>query len=81
MDSGFTEALITDSLSANMLAGPSKGTPNNFNLYLKALTFSTTVGYIVRNKWIPVFVDVEEGTYCINETKIKSVLLILAECD
>jgi CDP-6-deoxy-D-xylo-4-hexulose-3-dehydrase len=32
------------------------------------------VGYIVRNNLVPVFVDVEEGTYCINENKIKNLI-------
>ena len=39
-----------------------------------ALTFSTTVSYIVKNGLTPVFVDVEEGTYCININKIKKLI-------
>jgi len=48
--------------------------PEGSEIITPALTFSTTVGYIVRNKFVPVFVDVEEGTYCINENKIKSLI-------
>jgi CDP-4-dehydro-6-deoxyglucose reductase, E1 len=31
------------------------------------LTFSTTVAPIIKKGWIPVFVDVEEGTYAQNQ--------------
>ena len=39
-----------------------------------ALTFSTTVGCIVKNGLIPVFVDVGENDYCIDVTKIESAI-------
>lgn len=39
-----------------------------------ALTFSTTVGCIVKNGLIPVFVDVGESDYCIDVTKIESAI-------
>ena len=48
--------------------------PPGSEIITPVLTFSTTVGYIVRNNWVPVFVDVEEGTYCINEDKIKNLI-------
>jgi CDP-6-deoxy-D-xylo-4-hexulose-3-dehydrase len=37
-----------------------------------ALTFSTSVGCIVKNKLVPVFVDVEPLTYCIDVSQIES---------
>ena len=37
-----------------------------------ALTFSTTVGCLVKNNLIPVFVDVEPLTYCIDVSQIES---------
>tara|TARA_Y100001970_G_scaffold263593_1_gene349239 strand:- start:1105 stop:2124 length:1020 start_codon:yes stop_codon:yes gene_type:complete len=57
-----------------MLAMETLDFPPGSEIITPALTFSTTVGYIVRNKWTPVFVDVEEGTYCINEDKIKNLI-------
>jgi perosamine synthetase len=48
--------------------------PEGSEVITPALTFSTTVAYIVKNKLVPVFVDVEEGTYCIDESKIKNLI-------
>ena len=39
-----------------------------------ALTFGTTVGCIVKNELIPVFVDVEPLTYCIDIKKIEEMI-------
>ena len=66
--------MVNSGSSALLLAMETLDFPPGSEIITPALTFSTTVGYIVRNKWIPVFVDVEEGTYCINETKIKSLI-------
>ena len=66
--------MVNSGSSALMLAMETLDFPEGSEIITPALTFSTTVGYIVRNKWIPVFVDVEEGTYCINESKIKNLI-------
>ncbi len=66
--------MVNSGSSALLLAMETLDFPEGSEIITPALTFSTTVGYIVRNKWIPVFVDVEEGTYCINENKIKSLI-------
>mgnify|MGYP001198947661 CR=1 FL=1 len=39
-----------------------------------ALTFGTTIGCLVKNDLIPVFVDVEPLTYCIDANKIEEVI-------
>ncbi len=39
-----------------------------------ALTFSTTVAPLVKRKWIPAFVDAEEGTYNIDANKIEEMI-------
>lgn len=39
-----------------------------------ALTFSTTVAPIVRKGWIPAFVDVEEGTYNTDVSKVEAMI-------
>ena len=66
--------MVNSGSSAIMLAMEALNLPEGSEVITPALTFSTTVAYIVRNKLIPVFVDVEEGTYCINEDKIKSLI-------
>ncbi len=66
--------MVNSGSSALMLAMETLDIPEGSEVITPALTFSTTVGYIVRNKLIPVFVDVEEGTYCMNEKKIKKLI-------
>ena len=39
-----------------------------------ALTFSTTVGCLLKNNLIPAFVDVEPLTYCIDSNKIEEMI-------
>ncbi len=45
--------------------------PNNSEVITPALTFSTSVGCLVKNGLIPVFVDVEPLTYCIDPDLIE----------
>ena len=66
--------MVNSGSSALLLAMETLDIPEGSEVITPALTFSTTVGYIVRNKLVPVFVDVEEGTYCINENKIKDLI-------
>ena len=66
--------MVNSGSSAIMLAMEALNLPEGSEVITPALTFSTTVSYIVKNKLIPVFVDVEEGTYCINENKIKDLI-------
>ena len=66
--------MVNSGSSALLLAMETLDFPPGSEIITPALTFSTTVGYIVKNNWTPVFVDVEEGTYCINENKIKNLI-------
>ena len=66
--------MVNSGSSALLLAMETLDIPEGSEVITPALTFSTTVGYIIRNKLVPVFVDVEEGTYCINEKKIKKLI-------
>ena len=66
--------MVNSGSSAIMLAMEALNLPEGSEVITPALTFSTTVSYIVKNKLIPIFVDVEEGTYCINENKIKDLI-------
>ena len=44
--------------------------PSGGEVITPALTFSTSVGCIVKNDLIPVFIDVEPLSYCIDCSKI-----------
>lgn len=66
--------MVNSGSSALLLAMETLNIPEGSEVITPTLTFSTTVGYIVKNKLVPVFVDVEEGTYCINEKKIKELI-------
>tara|TARA_B100001109_G_C18832919_1_gene460480 strand:+ start:87 stop:1295 length:1209 start_codon:yes stop_codon:yes gene_type:complete len=66
--------MVNSGSSALLLAMETLNIPKGSEIITPVLTFSTTVSYIVRNKFIPVFVDVKEGTYCINESKIKNLI-------
>jgi CDP-4-dehydro-6-deoxyglucose reductase, E1 len=46
--------------------------PSGSEVITPALTFSTSVGCIVKNNLIPVFVDVEPLTYCIDVSQIEA---------
>ena len=39
-----------------------------------ALTFRTDVAPIVRGGWIPVFVDVEPDTYCVDVEQVEAMI-------
>ena len=66
--------MVNSGSSAIMLAMEALNLPKGSEIITPALTFGTTVSYIVRNDLIPVFVDVKEGTYCIDEDKILSLI-------
>ena len=66
--------MVNSGSSAIMLAMESLNLPAGSEVITPALTFSTTVAYIVKNKLIPVFVDVDEATYCIDQSKIKDLI-------
>ena len=48
--------------------------PKGAEVITPALTFSTTVGCLVKNDLVPVFVDVEEYSYCIDPKKIEEMV-------
>lgn len=45
--------------------------PKNSEVITPALTFSTSIGCLVKNNLIPVFVDIEPYTYCIDVNLIE----------
>ena len=46
----------------------------NSEVITPALTFSTSVGCLIKNNLIPVFIDVEENTFNINPDKIEEMV-------
>ncbi len=66
--------MVNSGSSAILLAMETLNLPEGSEIITPALTFSTTVSYIVRNNLVPVFVDVKEGTYCIDESKIEKLI-------
>ena len=66
--------MVNSGSSALLLAMEIMDFPEGSEIITPALTFATTVGYIVRNKLIPVFIDVEPGTYCIDTSKIEAAV-------
>ena len=48
--------------------------PKHSEVITPALTFSTTIGCLVKNNLIPVFTDVKDSTYCIDEDQIEALI-------
>lgn len=48
------------------------GFPSGSEVITPALTFSTSIGCLVKNNLVPVFVDVEPLSYCIDVSKVES---------
>ena len=46
--------------------------PSGSEVITPALTFSTSIGCLVKNNLVPVFVDVEPLSYCIDVSKVES---------
>jgi CDP-6-deoxy-D-xylo-4-hexulose-3-dehydrase len=60
--------------SALFLAAEIIDLPRGSEIITPALTFATTVACLVKNGLVPAFVDVEEGTYCIDPDKIEAMI-------
>lgn len=66
--------MVNSGSSANLLAFELLNLPQGSEVITPLLTFSTTVSPIVKKGLIPVFVDVEEGTYLIDIEKIEKLI-------
>ena len=64
--------MVNSGSSALYLSIEALNLPKGSEVITPALTFGTTVASIVNNKLVPVFVDVKQDTYCIDETQIES---------
>ena len=65
---------VNSGSSALYLAIESCNFPPGSEVITPALTFSTTVGCLLKNSLIPAFVDVEPYSYCIDINQIESLI-------
>lgn len=65
---------VNSGSSANLIALESLNLPKGSEVITPVFTFSTTVAPIVQKGLVPVFVDVEPGTYLVNVDQIEKAL-------
>jgi len=66
--------MVNSGSSANYLAIEIANLPKGSEIITPVLTFSTTVAPLVKHGLIPVFIDVEPGTYNIDVNKIEPMI-------
>lgn len=66
--------MVNSGSSANLLAFELLNLAEGSEVITPLLTFSTTVSPILKKRLIPVFADVQEGTYLINIDKIEKLI-------
>ena len=66
--------MVNSGSSALLLAVEALEIPIGSEVITPACTFGTTVSSIVKNNLTPVFVDVKEGTYCIDVDEIEEMI-------
>lgn len=65
--------MVNSGSSALLLAAEVLRLPAGSEVLTPVLTFSTTVGCLLKQNLIPAFVDVKEGTYCIDPDKVEAM--------
>src|SRR3990167_385374 len=66
--------MVNSGSSANFLAIELLNLPQGSEVITPLLTFATTVAPLVQHGLIPVFADVELGTYVINVNKVEELI-------
>jgi CDP-6-deoxy-D-xylo-4-hexulose-3-dehydrase len=66
--------MVNSGSSALLLAAEILALPPGGEVITPALTFSTTVSSLLKKGLTPAFVDVEEGTYCIDPERIEELI-------
>lgn len=66
--------MVNSGSSANLLAFELLNLPPGSEVITPLLTFSTTVSPILKKGLIPVFADVEQGTYVINVDQVEELI-------
>ena len=63
--------MVNSGSSALMLAIEALDLPKGSEIITPALTFATTVSYILKNNLRPVFIDVKKNTYCMDISQLE----------
>jgi CDP-6-deoxy-D-xylo-4-hexulose-3-dehydrase len=66
--------MVNSGSSALFLAAEILSLPPSCEVITPALTFATTVSCLLKNGLMPAFVDVKEGTYCIDPDKVEAMI-------
>ena len=66
--------MVNSGSAANLIALEAAGIPHGSEVITPILTFGTTVAPLVQKGLVPVFVDVEPGTYVIDVKKIEALI-------
>ena len=66
--------MVNSGSSANYLTIEILGLPAGSEVITPALTFSTTVAPLIKNHLVPVFIDVEPGTFNIDANQVESMI-------
>lgn len=66
--------MVNSGSSANYLAIEIVNLPSGAEVITPILTFATTVAPLIKNVLVPVFIDVEPGTYNIDSEKISAMI-------
>lgn len=66
--------MVNSGSSANLLAVELMNLPEGSEVITPLLTFSTTIAPLIQKKLVPVFVDVKQGSYVIDEDKLEGTI-------
>ncbi len=66
--------MVNSGSSANLLAVELMNLPEGSEVITPLLTFSTTVAPLIQKRLVPVFVDVNPGSYVIDADKVESAI-------
>lgn len=66
--------MVNSGSSALYLAAELMNLQEGDEVITPALTFSTTVAPMVKKNWVPAFVDVEEGTYNLDASRVEEMI-------
>lgn len=66
--------MVNSGSSANLLAFEVLSLPEGSEVITPILTFSTTVAPLIKKRLVPVFLDVQQGTYVIDVDKVEKAI-------
>jgi len=66
--------MVNSGSSANLIAFEALNLPKGSEVITPVFTFATTVAPLIQKGLVPVFVDVEEGTYVVNVAQVEKAI-------